>query len=114
LPVTPRRYLDLPSKIFLDLNGSFSFSIIISIFEDIQDISSLKLSYILSNTTFITVTSTKRIQEESHSIIYDFKITDNGMALEQEPGESFSITSLLLFPFESSFECMNKQNAVFS
>jgi hypothetical protein len=107
-----KRYLDLPSKIFLDLGTEFSFSVIINVFEDISDLHSLRLSFMLSNTTFVTVTSTRRIQLETHSIIYDVVITDNGRAGEGASGESFAITSLLITPQESSFECIYKSNAV--
>lgn len=67
----------------------------------------------LSNTTFVIVTSNRRIEQATHSVIYDFTITDTGMAAVGEPGELFSITSLIITPQESSFECMYKENAVF-
>jgi len=107
-----KRYLDLPSKIYLDLNTKFSFSIIITVFKGISDLTSLGLSFTLSNTNFVTVTTSRRIQQDTYSIIYDVTIVDKGLAAKGAPGESFAITSLLITSQESSFECMYKSNAV--
>lgn len=107
-----KRYLELPSKIFLDLGKKFSFSIIMTVFDDISDINSLRLSFTLSNSTFVTVNTFRRVQRETNSIIYDIDIIDNGMAEKGVPGGNFAITSLIMNPQESSFECIYKSNAV--